>query len=148
MIHPSALPQPKISKEIKTIKVVDKSTISRASKTQMTEIDNSLMGELSTKVAEYTKLAIAYNKSNHLIKPTFLPELLSFVKQERNTSSLIENDDFFCNLIQMIKAINFATPKYHLTDSNYNPVEEALVNTIIEEVKISEDNGLIRIKNE
>ena len=133
-------------------------------------ISNNIGNSSNSKVSEFTKLLeefIEMHNSNKKLSPSdkvrrsgLFIEILKFVKQEKDLSNIIfDNEQFINQIMEMISIVNFshvrAYPKYKVTDSNYNIIEANLSKQIIEEFAMNENdnnNGnvpsMIRIKNE
>ena len=124
----------------------------------------------NSKIIEFSKLLeefIQINKLNKELSPNdkvkrsgLFVEILKYLKQEKDLSNVIfDNENFINNILEMISIINFAHvrsyPKYKVTDSNYNIIEGNLSKQIIEEFAVNENENnnnntpsMIRIKNE
>ena len=138
------------------------------SKTNQSKSDTSSINEpQSISIVSNNIEFIEMNNSNKNLSPSdkvrrsgLFIEILKFVKQEKDLSNIIfDNEQFVNQIIEMISIVNFshvrAYPKYKVTDSNYNIIEANLSKQIIEEFAINENdnnNGnvpsMIRIKNE
>jgi hypothetical protein len=133
-------------------------------------ISNNIGNSSNSKVSEFTKLLeefIEMHNSNKKLSPSdkvrrsgLFIEILKFLKQEKDLSNIIfDNEQFVNNILEIVSIVNFAHirayPKYKVTDSNYNIIEANLSKQIIEEFAVNENdnnNGnvpsMIRIKNE
>ncbi len=133
-------------------------------------VSNNIGNSTNPKISDFSKILeefIEMNNSNKNLSPSdkvrrsgLFIEILKFVKQEKDLSNIIfDNEQFINQIMEMISIVNFshvrAYPKYKVTDSNYNIIEANLSKQIIEEFAMNENdnnNGnvpsMIRIKNE
>ena len=148
-----------------------KSDTSSMNEAHSSSLINNNNGSTSNyKIIEFAKLLeefIQINKLNKELSPNdkvkrsgLFVEILKYLKQEKDLSNVIfDNENFINNILEMISIINFAHvrsyPKYKVTDSNYNIIEGNLSKQIIEEFAVNENDNnnnntpsMIRIKNE
>ena len=119
-------------------------------------ISNNIGNSSNSKVSEFTKLLeefIEMHNSNKKLSPSdkvrrsgLFIEILKFLKQEKDLSNIIfDNEQFVNNILEMVSIVNFAHvrayPKYKVTDSNYNIIEETLSKQIIEEFTVNENDN-------
>ena len=116
-----------------------KSDTSSMNEAHSSSLINNNNGSTSNyKIIEFAKLLeefIQINKLNKELSPNdkvkrsgLFVEILKYLKQEKDLSNVIfDNEYFINNILEMISIINFAHvrsyPKYKVTDSNYNILE-------------------------
>ena len=155
--------------EIKSVKITKQyhnKCLNQSGNSSMNEaVSISLINSTNSKINEFNKQIqeILDNYSTQKQKcSNLIIEILTYIKQENNLSNIIfDNEHFIMNFLDLFSLINFAgiktTPKYKVTDMNYNLIEGNLSKSVIEEfalnVNDSEGSGInnsamIRIKNE
>ena len=165
----------KLSKNSKHYHSKSKTNHSKSDTNSMNEghsvsLINNNGSSSNSKIIEFSKSLegfIQINKLNKKLSPNdkvkrsvLFVEILKYLKQEKDLSNVIFDNENFINIIlEMISIINFAHvrsyPKYKVTDSNYNILEGNLSKQIIEEYAVNENDNnnnntpsMIRIKNE